>query len=214
MGVDTVGLGPPDRAQSAGYRNRPEGLMGYTTDFIGHVDIHPRLNITEQHYLLAFAASRRYNRAGGPYEVPGNPAAEHDEQPADIDRYNTPAPGQPSLWCGWQPCWDGCCLSFDGREKFYGATQWLRYLIDHFLAPGAHAASSGLASFDGFRFDHVLDGTIAACRRDTRELYLIRVANNMVSEETLHSPTDGLPGTGALPYETVIDESRPRRRRA
>ena len=106
--------------------------MGYTTDFIGHIDIHPRLTIAEQQYLLAFAASRRFNRAGGPYEVPGNPAADHDERPADLDMYNTPAPGQPSLWCGWQPCWDGCCLSFDGREKFYGATEWLGYLIDHF----------------------------------------------------------------------------------
>lgn len=188
--------------------------MGYTTDFIGHIDIHPRLTIAEQQYLLAFAASRRFNRAGGPYEVPGNPAADHDERPADLDMYNTPAPGQPSLWCGWQPCWDGCCLSFDGREKFYGATEWLGYLIDHFLAPQAQASNTGLACFADFRFDHVLDGIIAACRRDTRELYLIRVANNIVREETLYSPTDRSLGAGMLPYETAIDDSRPRRRRA
>ena len=188
--------------------------MGYTTDFIGHIEIQPRLTIAEQHYLLAFAASRRHNRAGGPYEVPGNPSAEHDERPADLERYNTPAPGQPSLWCGWQPCRDGCCLSFDGREKFYGATEWLRYLIDHFLAPRAYAENSGLACFNGFRFDHRLDGIIAACRRDTRELYLIRVANNVVREETLCSPADGLLAAGPLPYETAIDESRARRRRA
>jgi hypothetical protein len=192
----------------------PEGLMGYTTDFIGHIEIHPPLNTAEQHYLLAFAASRRYNRAGGPYEVPGNPSAEHDERPAEIDTYNAPAPGQPSLWCGWQPCWGGCCLSFDGREKFYGATEWLRYLIDHFLAPQAYAANSGLACFDDFGFDHVLDGIIAASRRDTRELYLIRVEHNIVREETLHAPDERFLGAGPLPYEPVIDESRARRRQA
>lgn len=187
--------------------------MGYTTDFIGHIEIHPPLNTAEQHYLLAFSASRRYDRVGGPYEVPGNPSAEHDERPADIDTYNTLAPGQPSLWCDWQPGWDGCSLSFDGVEKFYGATQWLIYLIDHFLAPQARAATSGLACFDDFTFDHVLGGIIAACRRDTRELYLIQVEHNLVREKTLHDPEAGFIDAGPLPYEIAIDDSRARRRR-
>ena len=47
--------------------------MGYTTDFIGHVDIAPALNEAEIDYLEAFCASRRWERPGGPYEVPGNP---------------------------------------------------------------------------------------------------------------------------------------------
>ena len=50
--------------------------MGTTTDFIGHINIDPPLNDAEQNYLMAFAASRRYARPGGQYDVPGNPAAD------------------------------------------------------------------------------------------------------------------------------------------
>jgi hypothetical protein len=187
--------------------------MGYTTDFIGHVELSPPLNTAEQQYLRAFADSRRYDRPHRPYEVPGNPAAEHDERPVDHDAYNSVGPGQPSLWCHWTPCWDGCCLSFDGREKFYGATSWMRYLIDHFLAPGAQASSSRLPWFEEFTFDHTLDGVIAACRRDTRELYLIRVDRNLVREETLIPPIPQYFDMPDLPYEAENDsQSRSRRR--
>ena len=136
--------------------------MGYTTDFIGHIDIHPPLNQAEQMYLHAFAQSRRYARPGGAYDVPRNPAADGQRPVHDVDAYNTVAPGQPSLWCQWVPCWDGCCLSHDGIEKFYAATDWMSYLIDHFLAPTALARNSGLEWFTEFTFDHRLDGVIAA----------------------------------------------------
>jgi hypothetical protein len=175
--------------------------MGYTTDFIGHVNITPPLNIAEQQYLAAFASSRRFDRAGGPYDVPRNPAAERSDHAVDLDAFNSTAPGQPSLWCGWCPCWDGCCLAHDGVEKFYGATAWMSYLIDHFLAPNAIAQDSGLAWFDEFTFDHTADGVIAACRRDTRELYLIRVDGYVVREEVLVPSAAQLAGRGLLPYE-------------
>lgn len=175
--------------------------MGYTTDFIGHIEINPPLNTAEQHYLLAFSESRRCERLGGCYDVPGNPAAENSEAPIDIDTYNAVAPGQPSLWCGWQPSWGGAYLMFNGHEKFYGATQWMTYLISHFLAPRAHAADSGLACFDGFTFNHVLDGIVAACRQDTRELYLILVEQNVVHEQTLHRPGMIVAATRGLPAQ-------------
>jgi hypothetical protein len=140
--------------------------MGYTTDFIGHVEISPPLNKSEQLYLSAFAQSRRWQRPGGPYEVPGNPAAEAAEaadRPTDLDAYNNTAAGQPSLWCGWQPCWDGCCLTYDGREKFYGATSWMQYLIDHYLTPQARAETSGLApGVAGGGHEHVRVGHAVA----------------------------------------------------
>ena len=187
--------------------------MGYTTDFIGQVDIFPPLNDAEQMYLRAFAESRRWERPGGPYEVPRNPAADRDRDVRDIDAFNTAAPGQPSLWCQWVPCWEGTCLSYDGLEKFYAATEWMAYLIEHFLAPRALAQESGLEWFTEFTFDHHLDGIIAACRRDTQRLYLIHVEDNAVFEETL-VPSD-LQATdfGALPYEEAIDEKRRARRR-
>lgn len=65
------------------------------------------------HYLLAFSESRRYDRPCRPYDAPGNPAAEHGEAPIDIDAYNALAPGQPSLWCKWQPAWGGAYLTFN-----------------------------------------------------------------------------------------------------
>ena len=187
--------------------------MGYTTDFIGHIEITPELNPAEQQYLSAFGHSRRCQEADSPYDIPGNPAAERDKRPGDIDAYNTIASGQPSLWCGWQPCFEGCCLSHDGIEKFCAATEWMIYLIDHFLAPNAHAKRSGERWFDDFTFDHRLNGVIAACRRDSRRLYLIRVENNIVSEETLWAPEIDYDYFPLLAYEKARDESRRRRRR-
>jgi hypothetical protein len=184
--------------------------MGYTTDFLGHIDIDPPLNEAEQLYLRAFAESRRWDRPGGAYEVPRNPAANRDRRVRDIDGYNRVAPGQPALWCQWMPCWDGCCLSHDGIEKFYAATEWMSYLIDHFLAPHALAQDSGEEWFRDFTFDHRLDGIIAACRRDTRRLYLIRVDENAVREETLLPKALGLADFGPLPYEKMLDEERRR----
>ncbi len=180
--------------------------MGYTTDFIGHVECDPPLNAAEQMYLLAFASSRRYRRPGGPYEVPGNPAAERDVRPADPAAYNSVGPGQPSLWCGWQPSWDGRCLAYDGVEKFYGAAEWMAYLIDHFLRPGASAKNSAASWFEGFTFDHQLNGIVAACRRDTHGLFLIEVADNVVREHPLLLSRSRPEAAGLLPYEAAIDE--------
>ena len=114
--------------------------MGYTTDFVGHIDIAPALNDDEIAYLTAFSRSRRFDRGEGPYAVPGNPGAD-DWRGVDGDRYNAPLAGQPGLWCHWVPCWDGCCLALDGLEKCYAPMRWLSYLIDHLLKPDAIAAA-------------------------------------------------------------------------
>lgn len=184
--------------------------MGYTTDFIGHVEIHPPLNHDEQQYLSAFQASRRFERDGGGYEVPRNPAAENaDPRTVPVDRHNAVAAGQPSLWCGWVPALDGSCLSYDGHEKFYRATEWMRYLIAHFLAPGAGASRSSASWFGGFTFDHVARGIVAGCRRDTHDLYLIEVEENVVTERPLWPVPGSGSGqalTGLLPYEKYLDD--------
>ncbi len=187
--------------------------MGYTTDFIGHIDIDPGLNEAEVAYLDAFRRSRRFDRAGGPYEVPGNPYV--DEPPeSSLGAYNRPAFGQPQLWCQWEPCWSGCCLAFSGAEKFYQPVQWLAYLIDHFLRPGAEASRSGLAYFEEFTFDHQLEGLVVGCRRDTRELYGIRVEDNVVTTEVLRPADPRYSDYPPLPYEEVIDsEQRSSQRR-
>ena len=187
--------------------------MGITTDFIGHVAVNPPFNDAEQQYLAAFAASRRFDRAGGPYAVPFNPAAEDDHADVPIDRINRVAEGQPSLWCQWLPSWSGHVLAHDGGEKFYGASRWMQYLIDHFLAPDAVASRSGLTWFADFTFDHTLDGMVAAYPRDTGELYLIAVDDNVVSQLLVAGASLPTVDRPPLPYQQIQDEMRTRRRR-
>ncbi len=186
--------------------------MGYTTDFIGHIDIEPGLNEAEIAYLTAFSQSRRFRRDGGPYDVPGNPRAE-DYADFDADDYNRPAFGQPGLWCQWVPCWDGCCLAFNGLEKFYDPVKWLRYLIKHFLEPGAVASQRKNELFEDFTFDHVLEGMIVGCRRDNKELYAIVARDNRVRERILRPADERYLDRPPLPYELVLDREKADRRR-
>ena len=187
--------------------------MGVSTDFVGHIDIEPSLNEAEVAFMLAFAASRRYDRAD-PYDVPGNPRAETSEG-VDPDRYNTPPPGQPNLWCDWQVCWDGCCITWSGKEKSYSMEPWLRYVIDHFLK--AEAEASGDPRFTGFTFDHVLNGTLVGCRRDNKELFTIHARDNAVTRAVITPADPRYLDWPPLAYEQAIDKDaehvRRRRRR-
>lgn len=185
--------------------------MGFSTDFVGHIDIDPPLNDDEIEYLTAFAESRRFRREGGPYDVPGNPIAERMDDGPHGEDYNVPGDGQPNLWCDWQVCWDGCCLAWNGTEKSYSMISWLRYLIDHFLAPGGHA--SGHPGFEGFGFDHRLTGVVVGCRRDNKMLFAVRVVDNMVTEEVLRPADPRYVDWPPLPYEAEIDRERARSRR-
>lgn len=170
--------------------------MGYSTDYIGRIDIQPALNASERDYLNRFSRSRRWDRPEGPYALTST--RENSSTDTWIRRRNRPAAGQPSLWCQWIPCLNGCCVTFDGHEKFYAGPAWMRYLIDEFLRPGAAAMGSGHAEFADFTFDHRADGLISGCRRDNRELFAIDVHDNEVSVEVL---TPGDPGPlGARPY--------------
>jgi hypothetical protein len=59
--------------------------MGYTTEFDGRVGISPPLNAHEIAYLRKFAASRRMDRARGPYFVNGSGPVGQGED--DDDRW-------------------------------------------------------------------------------------------------------------------------------
>lgn len=185
--------------------------MGYTTDFVGWIQIDPPLNEHETEYLRAFNRTRRWDRPEGPYVVLSHPLAD-DESGGDVDVRNRLAPGEPGLWCPWTPTSDGSALVFDGVEKAYRSTEWLRYVIDTFLAPEATVASVNDPQFAAFTTDHVCDGAVAACRRDTGQLSVLFVTDNEVDERVL------LPGVpegvvwAGLPYEP--DEDRWRNRAA
>lgn len=184
------------------------GAMGFTTDFIGHIDITPSLNEAEQAYLSAFGLTRHFDRREGPYYVSPNPYADQLPDPPDAERGNRLAPGHPQIWCRWVPCWDGCCIALDGEEKIYQPTRWLDYLIKHFLVPGAEASTSGLPTFEDFTFDHRLDGLVVGCRRDNKQLFAIRVENSVVTEEILRPADARYLDYPPLPYEQVVDRDR------
>lgn len=195
--------------------------MGYSTDLIGHIDINPPLNDHEQAYLAGFAGSRRGLPGQPPYTVPGNPAAEEfDATTASTAtstraaaRYVKQADAVPGPWCGWVPAWSGGCLTYDGKEKFYAPVEWMQYLIDHFLTDGAKAQSSGIDYFEHFTFDHVLDGLVAASRRDTCELFLIDVRESEVTRTVLREGDSQPWELGELPYQEVSDYWSTRRPR-
>jgi hypothetical protein len=122
---------------------------------------------------------------------------------------------QPGYWCDWVPCLTGCCLAYNGHEKFYEATRWIQYLIDHFLKPDAIASRSTLSSFNEFTFDHRADGIVAGCRRDNKQLFLIVVDNNAVRREVLTPADRRFVDEAPLAYESYLDAmeaERPSRR--
>jgi hypothetical protein len=185
--------------------------MGFSTNYLGRLDIEPPLNAAEVDWLTAFADVDRRHFTD-PYEVPMNPRAftiERDaeraakasapqparrrrrSEPVDPFTTLTPGDGSPYPHLDWVPCPTGCCLSWKHSrrgEKSRMAEPWLQYLIDHFLRPGALARTSNRPDFDDFTFDHVVHGTIAAERDDTRELWLISCADNEIETLQLVSP--------------------------
>lgn len=172
--------------------------MGVTTEYLGHIEIEPPLMLPEISYLSAFSRSRRCGCSGRPYGVVSTRDENHVGPEKPTDRCNQMAKGQPSLWCHWVPCPTGCCLAWNGAEKFYAGTAWLTYLIDHFLRPGAEASRTGHRQFKPFTFDHMLNGVMAGYQQDNRELFLLRVEDNQVSRDVLR-PGDLMPWD--LPYD-------------
>lgn len=161
--------------------------MGYTTTFSGQVNVVPPLNQAEIDFLNAFAATRRVQRTRGPYYVGDrgcgvfSPGRRGIDGETDVTNMNRPPEGQPGLWCQWIPTDDGTAIQWDCGEKFYDSEEWMQYLIDHFLKPGAEASKSGDPQFAGFTFDHVCNGEIEAAGESGDDFWLLVVKDNDVS---------------------------------
>jgi hypothetical protein len=158
--------------------------MGYHTEFTGHVTVTPPLNADEIAYLQAFADSRRFHRRSGPYRLDGDNFSGGDT----ID-YNEAGAPQPGLWCDWTPSGDGTTIAWNGVEKPRYSVEWMIYLINVFLKPGAvvqremGAKVAGRfysASFDNFTFDHVLNGCIEAQGENPDDTWTLIVEDNAV----------------------------------
>jgi len=138
--------------------------MGYTTEFTGQFDLDKPLTEAHKAYLQAFNRTRRMKRdasklanlpdavriaAGlpvgdeGGYYV-GSLEDYGQNKTADVIDYNRPPNGQPALWCQWTPSEDGNAIQWDEGEKFYSYVEWLKYLIEHFLAPWGYVVNGSV----------------------------------------------------------------------
>ncbi len=158
--------------------------MGYTTDFEGRFDLDRIMDSEHAAYLKAFAETRRMKRdpakaealadpirlavglpigAEGGYFVGGAGFKGQDRDPSVIDG-NWEPEGQPGLWCQWTPTDDHEGIEWDGVEKFSAYTEWLEYLIGHFLGP----------------WGYQLNGKVEWQGEATTDLGTIHVRNNVV----------------------------------
>lgn len=78
--------------------------MGYTTDFVGEIKVTPTLGVIHHKWLCDFSDARHSGD------------------------------GYPGIWCQWRPNDNGTAIVWDGGEKFYRYTEWLKYLIDNMLS--------------------------------------------------------------------------------
>jgi len=153
--------------------------MGYHTEFNGHFTVTPPLNEAERTYLTKFAETRRMNRTKGSYFVGGTGFMGQGND-GDVLDHNRPPSDQPGLWCQWIPNEDGTKIEWDGAEKFYNSTEWIQYIIDNFLKPGALASKSGEEQFKDFTFDHVVSGVVECEGEERSDVWLLTVDENNV----------------------------------
>jgi hypothetical protein len=149
--------------------------MGYTTEFVGSITVDPPLSLAEVNYLKKFAESRRMDCEQGPYYVHRSGFYGQDNGP-DVRNYNEPPAGQPGLWCKWESTPDGTAIEWNGDEKFYDASEWMQYLIDHFIGPDPHARKE-LPFLTG----HNCNGEIEAQGEDRDDRWKLVVKDNRVS---------------------------------
>jgi hypothetical protein len=160
--------------------------MGYNTFFFGSFSVTPALTPAHAAYLKRFSEVRhmkRYARLLGNAPDPlreavgitspgvegafytGSPVAfgQDYDSPSVADTNEQPT-GQPSLWCHWAPCKDGRQIAWNGGEKFYDYSEWLEYLVEHFLAP----------------WGYTLEGTVKWVGEDLSDQGTLYVAENEV----------------------------------
>ena len=153
--------------------------MGYTTYFDGSVTVEPPLSAQEVDFLNKFSESRRMDRKNGPYYIGGGDFGQAREE--DVIDYNRPPKGQPGLWCQWVATNEGDAIEWDGGEKFYEATEWMQYIIDHFIGKDPLAKLNNPEEF-GFLQGHTVNGEIYAEGEESDDRWKIVVSDNIVTE--------------------------------
>lgn len=181
--------------------------MGYQTIFNGEIEIVPPLNESERSFLEDFNQTRRMIRTKGPLFVGGSgwKGQGGDDDVLDHNRASGEKPygrafptdateeelkhyeegGQPGLWCQWTPAEDGASLAWDEGEKFYNASEWMRYIVTNLLSgESARAYVSQHLHEDerlkDFTFDHVLNGEIDADGEESDDFWRLVVTDSRV----------------------------------
>ena len=110
----------------------------------------------------------------GAYYVSGGGGYGQADESSIID-YNKAPADQPGLWCQWVPIDEGNQIEWDQGEKFYDASKWMAYLIQHFLGP----------------WGYELDGTVEARGEEHGDQWLLRVRDNKVTTIAQHTVATG-----------------------
>jgi len=112
----------------------------------------------------------------GEYFVNGAGFMGQDRDESVLDT-NAPPRSQPGLWCQWAPCTEfgdlieegmydqAQGLTWDQGEKFYYYTDWLHYLVKHFIKP----------------WGYVLNGEVEWAGEDYDDRGKIQVNNNEIT---------------------------------
>jgi len=164
--------------------------MGYSTDFIGSFTVSPPLNEREREFLHKFNQTRRMDREQGPYYV--DDPAPFGQGREGVRDFNKPPKGQPGLWCQWAPSDDGTEILWDGGEKAYDMADWIVYIIEHFLKPGAKAKDA----LPFLQCNHSVNGTVIAQGEDPGDRWKILIVDNEV--EVITDLDDQLSAVGEL----------------
>jgi hypothetical protein len=159
--------------------------MGYTTEFSGSFSLDKPLLASHSAYLHKFATTRRMERKQTIASKLPDPVREAAGLPigkqgayfvggvgdfgqgtdASIVNSNGAPDGQPGLWCQWVPTENDDGIEWDSGEKFYHYTEWLAYIIKHFLQP----------------WGYILNGEVEWFGEDRDDRGKIVVENNIIS---------------------------------
>ena len=147
--------------------------MGYTTEFSGEFVLNTELDATTYALLVKLQETRRMARRlpneygiEGEFFVDGTGLCGQDRS-SDIIDYNRPPSTQPSLWCDWIPTDDRKSIVWNGSEKFYSYTEWIKYIIANILAPKGY----------------VLNGTMIWQGEDIGDAGRIIITDNVVKTQ-------------------------------
>ncbi|GAA4402844.1 hypothetical protein GCM10023168_13750 [Fodinibacter luteus] len=158
--------------------------MGFSTRYLGFLEITPHLNPAEVEWLSGFADWGGLPD-GDPLRLPMNPRASVAKAFEAGGGALSPPRNIPRGVHDWRVCAHGDRIAWRASEKSNDAVQTLTFLVGHYLGPDAVARRSDNPDFAEFTFDHRLDGVIAGERDDTDELFLLRVTDSRITQETL-----------------------------